>query len=104
MTYFKDNIRCNYTFNFQKLIGQNHKINKKFSEIPVPSSDDEELVSSQSQLCHENNNEFSNPGYLFDDDLPEVSGRKKSNVTNECDVNFLPQQAKKNEAWRLQSR
>ena len=59
------------------------------------SSDDEKLASFQSQLCHENNNEFSNPGYLFDDDLPEVSGRKKSNVTNECDVNFLPQQAKK---------
>ena len=62
------------------------------------SSDDEELASFQSQLCHENNNEFSNPGYLFDDDLPEISGRKKSNVTNECDVNFLPQQAKKKQS------
>ena len=80
---------------FQKLIGQNHIINKKFSKIPLLSSDDEELASFQSQPCHENNNEFSNPWYLFDDDQPEVSGRKKNNVTNERDVNFLPQQVKK---------
>ena len=58
------------------------------------SGDDKELASFQSQICHKNNNEFSNPGCSFDDDLPKVSRRKKSNVTNKCDVNFLPQQAK----------
>ena len=42
---------------FQKLIGQNHIINKKFSNMSILSSDDEELPSFQSQLCHKNNNE-----------------------------------------------